>query len=229
MTVSLTNFWLLSAPDDTRGHADWDDSVDLAGPIVCPVYPAHQRAGKRTSALHVVLPSAQVCDFVWTWTSECLVQESVLSLFEAEGVTGFVAEQATARFARPDREAPRLSEIVPTGWGGIAPKESGVRLMPEASCQYCGLLVYSGFKRAVDLIDETQWDGSDVFIVWPFPRLLIVTERVARLIEAHELSGARLQRLADVRGTQQTVSPGRLSYWMPEERARSLGSSVGIA
>jgi hypothetical protein len=104
-----------------------------------------------------------------------------------------------------------------------------VRLLPEASCPHCGLLVYSGFTRAIDLVDEAQWDGSDVFMVWPFPGLLVVTERVERLIQAQELTGARLQRLDEVRGTQQTVSPGRLSYWMPEERARSLGGSAGIA
>jgi hypothetical protein len=224
------DFWELSSVDDTDVLADWDRSVQLGGPIKCRLNPGHQRAGKRVSELAVVLPSLSPKDFVWTWMSECLIQDHVLDLFRAEGVTGFEARRARARFRdEPAIRPPGLWELVVTGWGGVAPEESGVRLDEKESCGACGLLTYSNFINPSRLLDRSQWDGSDIFLVWPLPKLIFVTQRVARLIQSHELRGAILQRPEELQPSVKTVSPGRLSYRMPEARARELGEHLGIA
>jgi hypothetical protein len=226
----VPEFWKLSSPDGTGKLADWDQSVQLGGPIRCPRDPGHQRAGRRLTDLAVVLPSLTVADFLWTWNSECLVQTHVVDLFRSEGITGFEVRPARARFENePDLSPPELGELVVTGWGGVAPPESGVKLDEIASCRACGLLVYSSFTDPSRLVDKRQWDGSDVFVVWPLPKFVFVTRRVAQLIKAHELTGVSLEVPEQLRPSGSTISPGRLSYRMPEARARELGEHLGIA
>jgi hypothetical protein len=88
--------------------------------------------------------------------------------------------------------------------------------------------VKARFKKGTD--DDKQWDGSDVFIVWPMPCFVFVSERVANCIRDHQLTGVLLR---DVRGLTDVgkdgLSAGRLSDWMPESRARESGERAGIA
>ena len=44
------------------GTASWSSEVRM-DTIVCPVYPGHQRSGKRLGNLKVVLPSGRLGDF----------------------------------------------------------------------------------------------------------------------------------------------------------------------
>ena len=113
-----------------------------------------------------------------------------------------------------------------TGWAGIAPAESGVRLVER--CDGCGHIRYSGCENSDALIDVSQWDGGDFFMVWPLPKYIFVTDRVAQLVRDNRLMGAVLERPADLRFTSGGFSPGRLSYWMPEQRAHEFGDALGI-
>ena len=70
------------------------------------------------------------------------------------------------------------------------------------------------------MIDASQWDGSDFFIVWPLPLYVFVTSRVVQVIRDHRLMGVRLKTPAELE--IDGASPGRLSHWMPEDRARQL-------
>lgn len=238
-----TKFWHLSSPESVEGTADWDESMDLEQ-ISCPVTRTHDRPGKRTTDLNVVLTSSQMTDFVWTWGSACMIQDRVLQLFRGEGFTGFEVKPMHARMKiraeEPDpfdptpgvtaQEAARVKipilwELVVTGWGGMAPPESGVRLV--RSCLVCGMLSYKAFDDGSRLIDEKQWDGSDFFIVWPYPKYVFVTDQVADFVRKHELTGAELHAPTTLKSVA-GASPGRLSYWMPEPRARELGEPLGI-
>lgn len=236
-------FWHLASPESMRGLADWDDDMDLEQ-ITCPLDEHHMRGGKRTTDLSILLTSKRITDFVWAW--ECIIQDRVLRMFREEGFTGFEVKPVKARMKirekHPDPcddnpglkvedaaqiEIPTLWELVVTGWAGVAPEESGIRL--EKSCPGCGHLHYSGYDDASLLIDEKQWDGSDFFIVWPLPLFIFVTDRVARFIRKHKLTGARLQASETLQDTYPPgFSPGRLSYYMPEERAREIGEPLGI-
>ena len=165
------------------------------------------------------LTGRTVQDFVWTWQSECLVQDDVLKLFKASGLTGYEVKPVKARFNRAsERECPRLWEIIVTGWAGLASAESGIKLVER--CNACGDLGYSGCNDPERLIDVSRWDGSDFFMVWPLPKYTFVTDRVAQIIRDNRLTGAILKqpRELDLSGG---FGPGRLSYWMPQERARN--------
>jgi len=147
--------------------------------------------------------------------------------------TGLVAEsrqllsQVKAMMEQP--QAPRLNELIVTGWAGMAPPESGIKLIEH--CEGCGHTVYSAWTNPERLIDSSQWDGSDFFVVWPLPWRIFVTERVAKVLRDNRLSGIALKPSSDLVFSPNiipTLSTGRLSDWMPEERARQLGAKMGI-
>jgi hypothetical protein len=159
-------------------------------------------------------------DFVWTWMSDCLIKESVIEDLKREGCTGFQTRpvKVTVKGA-PRAKLPIYRELVVTGWGGEARPESGVKLLK--TCPDCRLETYSGFKDARKLMDESKWDGSDFFIIWPLPKFIFVTEKVVQLIQEKGWVGARTYPLEDVKLQQvDTLSPGPLSKW--QERAKKL-------
>src|SRR6266513_6331748 len=235
MVGSQPRFWNLRAPDmDEEFRVDWEvGKVDLQQ-VACPINAKHRRGGRRTKNLRVVLGSIEVFDVMWTWVNECLIQQHVLDAFEQQGFSGFQVKPVEARFKRPGADKPpRLWEFVVTGWAGFASPESGMRLDETRSCLHCGSLHYTRPTDYSRLIDETKWDGSDFFMVWPLPKYIFVTDRVR---EFAQTNGFRLVEFAHVADLQDPFlqqlksgpSPGRLSYWMPEDRARELGEPLGI-
>ena len=217
--MSEMQFWNLHGPNSTAKLAEWaHDEMELEQ-VICPADEGHRRGGRRLTDLSVTLPGGAVQDFVWTWYSECLLQDHVLELFRSNGFTGFEVKPVKAEFKRAtDRKPPRLWEMVVTGWGGFAPPESGFRVIRH--CEACGHTVYSGCTNPDKIIDASQWDGSDFFIVWPLPRYIFVTSRVVQAIRDNRLMGVVLRTPGELE--IDGASPGRLSYWMPEERARQL-------
>ena len=225
--MKTDEFYAFRSPNSTARLAEWaNDKMELEQ-IVCPVDKDHRRGGKRLTDLSVILPGGAVQDFVWTWYSECLAQDHVLELLRASGFTGFEVKPVKAEFKRAtDRRPPRLWEIVVTGWAGMAPPESGIKLVKH--CDACGNLGYSACTHPDKIIDASQWDGSDFFIVWPLPAFIFVTGRVADTIRDHRLMGTALKPPGSLEVAGSGFSPGRLSYWMPETRARALGKPLGI-
>lgn len=224
--MGVNMFWHLAHPDSTARNAEWVHGEMQTEQVICPVMEGHRRGGKRLTDLSIALRDADAEDFVWTWHSECLVQDHALDLFRTNGFTGFGVKPAKVKFQRArDHEPARLWELIITGWAGMASAESGIELTDQ--CHACGDLNYSPCSNADRLIDASQWDGSDFFMVWPLPKFIFVTDRVARVISENRLRGAVLRqpRELDLTGG---FSPGRLSYWMPQERARELGGTLGI-
>ncbi len=80
---------------------------------------------------------------------------------------------------------PSFYELLVTGWGGVAPPESGMSPVPGSDN-------WSGRGDWQHMVNESQWDGSDFFIVWPFPLFKFVTDRVAKFIRKNKLSGVKL-------------------------------------
>ena len=224
-------FWLLRPPESGRKLATWNSvDMDLEG-ITCATIPVHRRAGKRLTDLSVVIPGLKVDGFVCTWYSECMIQESVLKMFRKEGFTGFEVKPVKVRFKRKTEiELPKLFEIVVTGWGGMGSAQSGLKL--SYKCPTCNHMEFKGVKNFANIIDKNQWDGSDFFMVWPFPRFKFVTARVADFIRKNKMTGVKLQKPEDHTSISSVsdigISPGRLSYYMPEKRAHELGDPWDI-
>lgn len=226
--MAENSFWNLRKSDGTARLAEWVPGKINTEIVRCPNRDGHQRGGKRLSNLSVGLRGKGVQDFVWTWLSDCLIQDHVLELFRKSGFTGFDVKPVMARFKRGSEcDPPRLWELAVTGWGGMASRDSGIKLTEE--CLACGLLRYSRCVNPAKIIDVSQWDGSDFFMVWPMPKFIFVSDRVAKSIRENGFTGAFLVRPADLAfGMSPGFGPGRLSDWMAEGRARELGRPLGI-
>lgn len=221
------NLWCLDKPSRARQQAEWGDEMDLEQ-ILCPLSPGHQRGGKRVNDLKIVLRKYQLDDFIWfDYASECVIQDRVLRLFRENRVSGFEVRPVKSPFEQSGEVPSALWELVVTGWASMAKRESGIQLDKSASCLECGYLRYTGLRNPEELIDRDQWDGSDFFMVWPLPRYVFVTERIVSLIRQHNVSGVHPRPVSELRKTD-GFSPGRLHYYMPEDRARRLGEPLGI-
>ena len=215
-------FWRLRSPKSTRKLAEWAVGQVETEKVLCALDPGHRRSGKRLSDLSVTLPQGTVQDFAWTWYGECIVQDRVLDLFRGEGFTGFDVKAVNARFQSGQGEPPKLWELVRFGWGGLARPDTGI--VRVRYCEGCKSVRYSGIHDPRKLVDASQWDGSDFFMVWPLPNFVFVTQRVADFIRGRRLTGVFLERSDDYEPNPAVIegfSPGRLSYWMPEAHATS--------
>ena len=163
MEDSPRKFGLLTEVAGEADLAEWDDSIMEFEGIQCALNRKHNRAGPRVGDLHVLLPNRPPKDFVWTWYHELLVQDHVAVLLREARLTGYELRPATAQFkTRRSVAALRFWELVVTGWGGMAPRESGVHLLEK-----CVRRGYSNYTKATgsSLINVLEWDGSVFFRV----------------------------------------------------------------
>jgi hypothetical protein len=223
--LGLVRFYHLREPEGNQCIADMNVSAPYEmESIRCPIRPGHAR-GRRNSPLDIVIPCDPPPEVIFTWMSECLIQEAVRHIFESEGLTGFSALPARATLKETGRSIP-VHELAVIGWGGMAPAASGIRELER--CPGCGHLHYSQLEAPEKLIDPKNWDGSDFFMIWPLPRFRFVTERVVEVCRKHKISGVNFSQSIPTRAGRSGYSPGRLSYYMPRERAHLLGDALGI-
>lgn len=109
----------------------------------------------------------------------------------------------------------------------MAPPESGLKFSKEKSCPHCNHLRYVGPGDPTKLVREDQWDGSDFFMVWPLPKHYFVTQRVVDLVRSEKITGVQIKR-PDQLEIIDGATPGPLSRYMPDARAKKLGEPLGI-
>ena len=213
--------WLMSQGKDTKQFGTVK-SRGTCEAIQCPVYPdEHRRPGRCLGNLSVELPEQTLADGLsWTWESDCLVSRSLLALMRSSNVAGFKTRPVEITVGGVSIEHTK-EELVVNGWGGIARPESGVRLNESESCFACGHLVYSGVKDWSQLIDFDQWDGSDIFMVWPLPKFILVTDKVAKLLTDNSIRELSLTPLDAMEPQEGDLTPGRVGYWLSSDKIRS--------
>ena len=221
-----SRFWSLETPR-WEGLAELARDMDFEQ-ILCPTHEGHRRGGNRIGALSVVVHPSRVGDFTFSWLSDVLISRRVLDIFAKHQVTGFEVKPAKISYpATIEARPPDLFELVVTGWGGLAASAAGVKLIK--SCQDCGKKTYT-IAEPSRLIDAAAWDGSDLFIVWPLPGYQFASDRLANILRQERVSGVKLIPAPQIpieRGAE--VSPGPLSWHMPERRARELERRFGIS
>lgn len=227
-------FWRLSNGYSSKGRAESDDAImdklEAQYGKMQPWIPMHRVSGVP---FYLKLAGKQLHDIIWTWYSQCIITDRVLEMFRDQGFTGFQVLPVLARWKKsrtPNMpEIPTLWELIPTGWGGMAPEESGIhRVAPPDG--HPELLRYSALTDPSKLIDDKQWDGSDFFILWPMPTYINVTDRVASFIRANRLKTAVLERIDKLTVDEKSsgYTPGPLEWYLPEPRAREIGEPLGI-
>jgi hypothetical protein len=221
----LDPFFLVREPEENPCIADSDSDALIEYQMInCSMFPGHRRDGRRISDLSIVIPCDPAPDVIFTWMSECVVQERALRIFREAGLTGFATRPANAKLKSTGKPV-AVGELLVTGWGGLAPAASGIKEVGR--CAYCGHLRYSELEEPRDLVSVESWDGSDFFMIWPLPRFRFATAKVAEVCRNFRLTGVLLERNFPAQ-TGSGYSPGRLSYYMPPERAHNLGDILQI-
>lgn len=246
-------FWHLTWPLECSAEVEWTKEMTSVPVGLCPLNPTHM-SWKRTNPLRIEIPRKRVYEFQWGAPGECIITDSVLTTFHDEGISGFEVQPVEAkrrvRTKSPDpaREdlgdypghispkvaaglppIPRLWELTVKGWGGFLPEDTGVRVTDF--CRGCGGLTYSKWHAGRFRVDESQWDGSDIFMVWPIPLYILISDRLAQLIRSMRWEGARLNRVQEIPGADSisdSLAPGPLTWYMADHLARQRGESRGL-
>lgn len=166
------------------GVRDVDGAIVAEGTtwekVECAAHPEHFHSGRRIGPLHIEVRRDRSNDFVWTYAGDLLIRERVREALSDGRATGYELNPVIARTLNGRPVSFDLREVTVTGYAGFAPPESGVRLL--YSCPACGHAIYSAPTDVSRLIVRSEWDGSDIFLVWPLPRFIFVTHRIVRLI-----------------------------------------------
>ncbi len=195
---------------------------------LCPHNPEHTIRNRRSSPLRLEYHGSAATDFLWTSYCEPIVGEKVVDAFESASIVGCEFVPIELENTMGDEIASELFEMRPTGWGGMAAKSSGVRVLEE--CSFCKRRVFSTFTNAEELFDVDAWDGSDVFTIWPLPRYILSTSSVRDLLKKNQFSGVRLFPINRLPKTiAGTLTPGNVRDWFDEEQASKFEAEIDAA
>jgi hypothetical protein len=169
----------------------------------------------------VVGPIQPFTDFEWTVYGDIVVASAVADALTKEKFSG-VQFAETQFYTTTETPFGRDSlEMRINGWGGMAPVDSGIRVVEQ--CPYCKDTVFSGYTRPSRLFNIEAWDGSDLFLIWPLPRYVMVTGRVRDFLLHAKFTGVRLRGLEELpEVVAGTLTPGNLRDWLDEERIRVI-------
>ena len=206
------------------------DSANPYAVTLCPV--ADHRSVRRVREAAIeVSHSKRDQLMIWLVSGEVAVHRTVLLEMENQRVSGYRSRPATVQF-RDGSVSTDYSEIIVTGWAGVAPVESGIRLVEE--CPGCHRKRYSGLQDSDKVIDWTQWTGDDFFIVWPLPKYILITKRIVDILTAmnvksYRLGGLRRYENRNIPVSRQGFAVPPLSNFMPEDLALQYGGRLGLA
>jgi hypothetical protein len=164
---------------------------------------------------------------IWT-IGDRVMHERLLSEFEGQGFTGYRPLPAKVRF-RDGSVSQEYREFIVTGWAGVAHPESGMRLVEI--CPACLTQTYGYLREPEKVVDWNQWTGDDFFVVWPFDKLVFVTERVAEFLKARAVKTFDLRRLHEWPNLHMRINivGEPVSVSLPPDLAIQYGRPLGLA
>jgi hypothetical protein len=115
---------------------------------------------------------------------EVIVSERVYAAYIADDLRGLASFERAHVVPRQSREyyvtRPRVTLTRLDG------HRSGVRWKRPPTCELCMLGVRDGIDGI--FLDESTWDGSDIFVASSLPGVIIVTERFVDWVADHQFS-----------------------------------------
>jgi len=212
----------------TRRKDEWLEYVDSmrSETKLCDLNPKHASRRRRADPLEVIAPVEPHYDFQWTPYREPIVTPQVRQAFETAEITGLRFIPVRTQTTLGDPFYQELYEMPVTGWGGMAPVGSGIRIKEE--CPRCKWRVFTGYQNAARLFNLDDWDGSDLFLIWPLPRFAMATGKAREVILAGRFTGVKLVPLTELQMKALTpgFTPGSVYNWFDEPRASELAEEV---
>jgi hypothetical protein len=200
---------------------------DLERPFTespCPVTASHTRV-RRTNDLRMEVKHSRHDELmIWSYGSYVVIHSQLADGLREAGLTGFRLRPASVGF-RDGRLVKEYSELLVTGWAGVARPESGIKLIEH--CPGCFRRNYSPLEDADNLIDWEQWNGEDFFIVWPLVKFILITKRAAEVLRTLNAKSYSLARLQPREGST-GFGVLQLSASMPEDVAIKHGRPLGL-
>jgi hypothetical protein len=191
---------------------------------LCSRRPEHAARARWTRPLKVISPIQPMTDFEWTVYGDIIVNSEIAESFRNAKFSG-VQFSPSEFYTSTETPFGRSSfELRVTGWGGRAPVESGIREIER--CPYCKNTVFSGYTHPERLFNIDGWDGSDMFLIWPLPRYIMVTGRVRDFISDAKYTGVRFRKLTELPPVVAgTLTPGNLHNWFDDDRLAVIENS----
>ncbi len=150
-------------------------------PSWMPVAPGAQIGQPKGELLSEQLP-----DMMHPFPGQLIVQARVVEALKEARLTGFQPVRVEVQWGKtvksPRGEPPALYELLVTGTAWRV----GMDLESITVCKECERITFPHPDWLV--VDESRWDGSDFFHVDRNPNIVLVTERVCRVLARHRFT-----------------------------------------
>jgi hypothetical protein len=166
-------------------------------------------------------------DMIWSasFPKHCFISERLLGIFQEEKLTGFETAPATMNLVFEHEPADRVfHQLIFTGWGGVADPRSGIVQIVDERSKYA----YSEPKNRSLIFDQSQWDGSDFFLIFPLTGSRFISERVRQILGKLKIKRYECSEIAQLARGCPTLLPAPLRCYYTDERAKELGGKLGI-
>jgi len=161
------------------------------------------------------------------------ISDKLRVLLKEMNATGYDLLPADVKLTFPHKaEESVYWQLVVTGWGGVAPPESGVK---EVLAEPGRAREFSFPTNTSKLIDPGQYDGSDFFRFWPYPADIVVSDRVKTLFDDERIKYCKFFPLSEIDESnrmstvlKETTQALPLALYFPLDRAEQVGRHLGI-
>jgi hypothetical protein len=148
--------------------------------------------------LCVELFGKQVTDFVWVDDPSIIIGRRLYDLLKQSDLTGFDFrkvdiiswhnENAIDSNILDTQSLPNLFQLVVTGKGGsIFPLNKTHQIL---TCKDCQITTWEPLDQII--VDDSQWDKSDIFNLSEFPGYTLVSEKFGDFLSSNGIEGCSL-------------------------------------
>lgn len=132
-----------------------------------------------------------------------LVSDTVVSVFEANAVSGYYVEKALPVYREVRGELQKVDDIqyfLLKVIGKVDFDLKAMHLKKKCVCKSCGRFDWSIQKLSIvdTKLDMNTWDQCDICRVSSSPGFIVCSEKVANLINQKKLTGVYIQNEKDI-------------------------------
>jgi hypothetical protein len=200
------NFYVIKPTEGLRFGRKWaygesEEPVFRGDCEYCPVCSGPVSGLRWLPPHQISLSSAKPekwGDFVWGSYFSLVVSSRFKEIYEREGLSGIETISDPMEVVRLGRlkkgafpiQPPQL-HLIHVPWGGANQDDSASGLVHEQPkairCSYCRVGV-SYRKQERIIIEESSWNGQDIFTPRNAPVSFVVSERFKQVVEAYKLT-----------------------------------------